>query len=455
MSLSLTVIKVGGSLLGDGVDLRCAAAAIAERRRRGEKLLVVVSALRGVTDLLGRAAHRAVDSHSLDGGPGRVLDELWQRHETVASGLADGGMTGARIQPILEEVQGLLDSIRVRGALPENLYCRLLSYGERLSVPLLVAAIQGAGADARGVTAEEVGLETTGAGRDSTCDVAASVPGLRGLLPDLKTRVVVLTGFYGVDQHGAVALFGRGGSDDTAAAVTAGLAAGHLELWKDTPGIMSADPRQVEGVRVVPELSFDEIAQLGAYGSHIVHHGSLEPLRGASTEIRICALGGLNGGGTRVIEMRRRRTPRVMALTGFRGGVEFRLPLPGDGLWEIARKVSSCLAKAGIPVPTITPRNGSICFTLADSEVGRAREALRGLVGRELEPRRFSPRIGAVGEGIATEPAIGSRILASLAHSKRRSTPQVEASGHSGLSCALREEELLPALRALHGQFFT
>ncbi len=349
MRTRLTVVKVGGSVLASEADLRRAAVTIAERRRDGETLLVVGSALKGVTDLLERTAAQAVDRRQ-NGHLAVTLEELWRRHVEMACGIA-GGAALERIKGTLGEAEALAGAIRATGELPDATYARLLSFGERLSVILLAAAIEAAGEEARPVASEEAGVRAAGPPRAGSCDLPASAPGFRWMRCGLRDRILVLTGFYGIDEAGDVVLFGRGGSDNTACAVAAGLDADRLELWKDVPGFMSADPRDVRGARIVQEISFDEVAQLGAYGSRIVNHGCLAPLRGRTVQIFISSIPESGApAGTRLVEGLRRDTVRVVALAGQRGETAM-VGAVGDGVAgdpEIRARMLSCLAAAGV-----------------------------------------------------------------------------------------------------------
>src|SRR5215218_7052913 len=310
----LTVVKVGGSLL------QRVAAALAKRQREGGALLVVASALKGVTDLLDLAASQARDRRQSNGHLGETLGALSERHLEITRDLSADGSVLDRVRGALAEMEELVGSISATGELTDATYARLLSYGERLSVLLLAAALREAGPEARPIAAEEAGLKAEGSPRAGSCDIPASAPGLRKIRGELQSRVLVLTGFYGIGGDGGVVLFGRGGSDDTACAVAAGLDADRLELWKDVPGFMSADPREVRGARVIHEVSFDEVAQLGAYGSRVVHHGCLEPLRGRATQVFLSAIPGGGASGTRLVERLQRGAARVVALASRRGG---------------------------------------------------------------------------------------------------------------------------------------
>lgn len=392
----LTVVKAGGSLLACPADLRRVASAIVEARRAGGSLLVVASALKGVTDLLDLAAGQAKD-RSQNGHLGTTVDGLRRRHQEFLEGI-DGGDSGGsvhgRVGETLDEVEALVRHVRARGELPDATYARLLSYGERLSSILLAAAIQAAGQEAQPITSEAAGLRAEGPPRSGSCDLPASAPGLRWMRRELRDRVLVLTGFYGVGADDGVVLFGRGGSDDTACAVAAGLDADRLELWKDVPGLMSADPREVQGARVIREVSFDEVAQLGAYGSRVVHHGCLEPLRGRPIQICVSSI-------------------------------------PGS-------------------IPDSIPGGGSTTGTRLVERLPHRGTRVVALVSRRCSPAL----IGLVGEGVAGDPSIRSRMLSCLAAAKVRGDLAPRPSGASGLSCTVHPEDLAPALSGLHESFF-
>lgn len=381
----LTVVKVGGSLLATKADFLRVATALAEKRRNGESLLVVASALKGVTDLLEQAVLRARERWPLNGHASHLLEAVRQRHLEIATSIA--GAVYPQVRKMLDELESLLQAIHAGDDMSDATDARVLSYGERLSVLLLASAIEAAGPAAQPIASEEAGLRAWGSRRAGSCDLPASAPGLERIRERLLHRIPVLTGFYGVDEAGEVVLFGRGGSDDTACAVAAGLDADRVELWKDVPGLMSADPRDVHGARLIQEISFDEVVQLGAYGSRVVHHGCLEPLRGRSTQVFVSSIPGSNGSsGTRLVERLERDEARVVAL--------------------VSRRCSPAL-------------------------------------------------IGMVGQGVASDPGIRSRMLSCLDVAGIRCDLAAEPSGRSGLSCTVHPEDLVPALRGLHESFFS
>ncbi len=459
--MSLTVVKVGGGLLDGPADLDAVVASIVRRRRRGERLLVVVSALKGVTDTLEQAAVDALDPRSGGEMVRALVAQLHRRHERVVAGKpgAEGVLLGLRVA--LDGVERLLTGIRLTGELTERTHDLLLAHGERLSAPLLAEALRLGGVDARSVTSEEAGLVARGPFRVGGCDVEASREGLRGLLHELHDRVLVLTGFYGVNADGDVVLFGRGGTDYTAGVVAAGLDADALELWKDVPGFMSADPRSVPGARLVPALSFDEACELGYYGARILHPRCLEPLRGGRQAISFRSISDVDAVGTRIVERHEAGAPAVAALAHRPDVAVVRVEgaamvnQPG-----VAGRILGALGRAGVSVDAVASSMTSLSFTVDDAQVALVRRSLRllqeedaGLLER-LEVRRGVVLLGVVGEGVASDAGVAARMLGRLQELGEPLELISHGPGDVGLSCAVPERRAQQALVLLHEEFF-
>ena len=459
--MTLTVVKVGGGLLDGPADLDAVVRALVGRRRKGARLLVVVSALKGVTDSLESAAGDALDPRAGGELVRTLVENLRQRHAALAVGRpgADALLLGMR--RALDGVDRLLTGIRLTGELTERTRDLLLAHGERLSAPLLAEALRVGGVDARAVTAEEAGLVARGPFGLGRCDVEASRESLQALLHELHDRVIVLTGFYGVNRDGDVVLFGRGGTDYTAGVVAAGLDADALELWKDVPGFMSADPRAVPCARLVPELSFAEACELGYYGARILHPRCLEPLRGNRQEISLRSVNDVDTVGTRIVERRSGATSGVAALAHRPGVAVVRVEgatmvnQPG-----VAGRVFGALGQAGVNIDAIASSMTSISFTVDEEQIALVRRSLRLLQEEEqgviehLEIRRGVVLIGVVGDGVASDPTVAARMLGALQELGEAAELISHGPGDVGLSCAVPESEQERVLALLHEAFF-
>lgn len=454
--MRVTVIKVGGSLLHDAAELEAAAARIADRRRGGEEaLLVVASAFQGVTDQLERAALRALDPVDGHTACRRLLEDLRQRHEELAL-IVDGKAVLPTIRELLDEVERLFGDLSGPRELTEDAWARLLSWGERLSVPLVAAAVRRAGHDARALTSEDLGLRARRGLAAGICDLERSAAGLRRIRPELRERVLVVTGFYGVDGEGSVVLFGRGGSDTTAGALAAGLEADDLEMWKDVPGFLSADPRWVPGARLIPELSFDEAAHLGTYGARVLHPESLTPLHGRPT--RVCLRSpGEPRCGTVVAEGRRRAAGEVAGLAARRGRAEVRLNETAlAAAPALAGEVLGGLAEADLRIGR--EGGGSLRFTVDAGQVPRVHAALERLTGSRkvaIDIRRHPARIGIVGDGVTTDGTASRRIRTRLADAGLSGAVVLPEPRRPVICCTVHDEDLEAALLALHEAFFS
>lgn len=457
--MNLTVVKVGGGLLGGAAELQRVVAALASRRPTGERLVVVASALRGVTDSLDQAARAAVDPRAGAELERDLVQSLRRRHEDAAG--ADGAAAALGLRTSLDGVSRLLTGIRLTGELTERTRAQLLAHGERLAAPLLAESLRAAGVDARAVHAEEAGLVARGPYAVGSCDLPASTQGLGGLAHELHDRILVLTGFYGLDSSGDVVLFGRGGTDYTAGIVAAGLAADRLELWKDVPGFLSADPRAVPSARLVPELSFDEACELGYYGARILHPRCLEPLRGRSLSVRVRPVEGERDAGTAIVE-RAAGAPGQVAALAHRSGVAV-VTARGAAMVNqpgVAGAVLSAVGREGINVDAIAASMTSVSFTVDEADTPLVRRTLRLLAADggagidEVELRTDVALVGLVGDGVAADPSIPARALSCLAG---LGSP-MELISHGprdvGLSCVVPQEALGPALAALHRTFF-
>ncbi len=160
---------------------------------------------------------------------------------------------------------------------------QVLATGERLSVPVLVAALESAGIPAEGEDASAL-IRTDSRFGEAEVDLAVTRTQVRQRLGDRHT-VKVVTGFFGADAAGRTALLGRGASDTSATLLAACLDAERVELWSDVDGVLSGDPRLVGNAFPLPRLSYDEAAELAFYGAKVLHKRSIAPARNQAIPI--------------------------------------------------------------------------------------------------------------------------------------------------------------------------
>lgn len=284
-SRAVRVIKFGGTSVGAFEPL-CTALRVVERRARHGRVVVVVSALSGVTDALA-AASASIGRRDFD--PWRFVVGLRQRHQNLCARLVP---TGARAQAEValaawfDELLALL-SADAPPTPTDEWRARVLACGERLCAPIVAAALSARGLCAGAVDAAAL-IRTDAQWEAARVDAAATRAAVRAWWERVPAaQVPVVTGFIGGTAAGATTLLGRGGSDYSAALLGAALEAERVEIWSDVDGVLSADPRLVAEARTLRRLSYDEAEELARAGARVLHPGTLRPLAQAGVPLRV------------------------------------------------------------------------------------------------------------------------------------------------------------------------
>ncbi len=271
------ILKFGGTSVGTAQSLASAcgiAAASAHERRT----VVVVSALSGVTTALVEAVRGAVRGETSHRA---LVPELLRRHGALleATGAGPGSAEAARaLHRRVARLAELLEEATHRRGCPPDAQAEVLGVGEGLAVPVFVAALRAGGLAAE--EADAARLIRTDAGFP---EAAVDFPASRRLIATWWAHqpagvVPVVPGFLAATRGGRATLLGRGGSDYTAAILGHSLGAERVEIWTDVDGVLSADPRLVEGARPLPRLAYGEAAALAAAGARVLHPRTVEPL---------------------------------------------------------------------------------------------------------------------------------------------------------------------------------
>ena len=278
------VLKFGGTSVGTAECLR-KALDIAETAARERPVVVVVSALSGVTNALDAALGGAAAAR-LD-VPGFAAAVL-ARHLGLLGAVAAGRPAVRAATAVRERAAELEESLRAvaaRRVFSAKARAAVLALGERLSAPIVAAALRSRGIDAHPVDSASL-VRTDEAFAEAAVDYAASRRLTEAAIGALGLGAVpVVTGFFGATERGETTLLGRGGSDLTAAVLGWALDAERVEIWSDVDGVMTADPRVVSTAETLPRLSYAEAAALARGGAKVLHPRTLEPLEEAGIPV--------------------------------------------------------------------------------------------------------------------------------------------------------------------------
>ena len=454
----MKTMKFGGGCLKDADGLRRVVARI---RAEDERPCVVVSALSGVTDLLldgiaavqsdrdaaRRIVARCRDVH-LDILERTVADEQLKR-ETVES-----------LDEELEKTERVLTGIALTGETSVALRNQVIVTGERLAARLVAAALRADGAEAMHYDADAAGLLTDGNLENATANLKAFRRNLERRSPDfLGGRAApVVTGFFGVTAAGRIALFGRNGSDYSAAVVARVVEADELEIWKDVDGFMTADPKLVPQARKIDHLSVYEAAELSYFGAKILHPRTLEPLDGTRTAVRIKSLLDPCGTGTEISSEAREDENVVKSVTADDTIAVLRIHGPGVGYKPgVIGRVGRRLASRGVNIHAIITAQTCINLLLDKRDARRSLDTLRGLdvgVISRLDVEDDIVLIAVVGEGLLNRRGVAARIFSAVSQAgvnvEMISTGASEAAAYFIVRRAAGDA----AIGAIHHEFF-
>jgi bifunctional aspartokinase / homoserine dehydrogenase 1 len=459
------VHKFGGASLADSAAVRHAVDII--RRHRPEPTVVVVSAMAGTTDALLGVAHQAGTGEART--VASLIARLRSRHAEVARALLPAGRERADvlayISDVFEELEALAQGLRLLRELTSRTNDYLVSRGERLSARLLEAALEADGAKVKYVDALEI-IHTDGAFGQAAPDFARTDRSVQRVLAPLLARGVipVVPGFIGATPDGEVATLGRGGSDLTATLLARGLGAARVSLWKDVPGLLTADPRVVPDARVVPQLHAREAAELAYYGAKVLHPRALIPVTGRRIPVFVRPFADAGSPGTEVSERVAPARFPVKALTAALG--QALVTVTGNGMLGvpgIAARTFAALHSRQISVSLISQASSehSICFSVPETAGEEARESLEREFRSEIargeidgvEVVEGMATVAVVGLGMAGTPGIAAGVFSALGAGGINVVAIAQGSSELNISIVVSAKEAAEAQRRIHAAF--
>ncbi len=460
----LEVWKFGGASLADAGAINRALTLIG---KHSGPLVVVASALGGITDLLLEGAAAATSGRSADAK--KAAAELLRRHRDVARALIPGGDARRKLLAIIDasarEYHELCVAIGVLGHLAPRASDLLVSRGERLSASILAAALSHSRRRAAFVDATDMVVTDSHHGSAAPHLAATARLARRRLGPMLsKGTIAVVPGFIGKAPDGSVTTLGRGGSDLTATLLGRSLGAKNVVCWKDVPGILTADPRLVSDARLIPQLHHREAAEVAHYGAKVLHPRALIPIAGTRITLHVRSFVHPEQPGTEVSARRSLSEYPVKALAIVRGQAIVTVAGKGMvGVHGIAARTFVAVDAERLSVSTIfqASSESSIGFTLPEAEADRAVDSLRqafrdelatGLID-DITARRGIAVVAVVGDGMAGAPGIASRVFSALATGGINVVAIAQGSSERNISFAVNAEQATEAARRVHEAF--
>ena len=458
------VLKFGGTSISSAANIRHVANLINSLSKQ-HKIVCVFSAITGVTDdlikittLIQNRNNDAVNNFAK-----KIIKNHVQISNECVKNLKIRKELVNKMTADLSEFQELLHGMLLLGEVTPRSSDYLISFGERLSINLVTAALNDLSAKAVALTGKDAGIVTDsnfGEAKPLMDTTRLHVSHTIDALLEKKT-LPIIGGFAGADQHGNITTFGRGGSDYTATIIASSIKADEVWLMSDVDGLMTTDPKIVKNAKVLKEVSYIEAMEMALFGAKYIHPRALEPLVTKKILLRIKSTFNVKNPGTLVTATPQADAQKTVkcvsairhtALIDVRGGS--MVGAPGT-----AATIFSTLAKAGVNIMMISqsPSESSISIIVKKIDLDKAVNALEmnllGKIIKKVDVTVDVAIIALIGSGMRGIVGVASKVFAAVA--KKRVNVVMIAQGSSELNLAfvVKDADCNVAVQALHDEF--
>lgn len=458
------VLKYGGTSISSAKDIQNVAKHI-QSLSKSNQLVIVCSAISDTTDDLIEISQSIKKENKKKAE--QLAKKISNRHQQLATKTIKKSHIRKKVlekfNQYFSELVALIDGMVLLGEVTPRSMDYLFSFGERLSIQLISAAINDLGKKSIPLTGKEVGIVTDSNFGESKPLMDTTKLRVSKTLDSLfsKKVVPVVGGFVGADQHGHVTTFGRGGSDYSATIIGSCIKADEIWLMSDVDGLMTADPKIIKNAKLLKEVSYIEAIEMAMFGAKQIHPRTFEPLLAKKIPMHIRSSFNVTNKGTLVTSSpspTAKNTVKCVSNVSHNGLIDIRggsmVGTPGT-----AGKIFSTLANAGINVMMISqnPSESSITIVVKNTDLDKAVNTLElellGKIIKKLEVTTNMAIIALIGSGMRGTIGVASKVFGSLAKNKVNVSMITQGSSELNLAFVVKNSDAKSAVQALHNEF--
>ena len=456
----MKVLKFGGTSVGSVKSILCLKK-IVEKEAKKQPIVVVVSALGGITDKLLTTAQLALN------GDERYKDEydlMVKRHhqmiDTIITDNAKRENLFNIVDVMFDQLKSIYYGVYLIHDLSEKTQNAIVSYGERLSSNITAALVK----NAQLFDSREF-IQTEYKNHRHMLDSELTNILVRKTFEDIP-RISVVPGFISRDKNtGETTNLGRGGSDYTAAIIAAALNAEVLEIWTDVDGFMTADPRVIRSAYTINELSYKEAMELCNFGAKVIYPPTIYPVCMKDIPIKVKNTFNLDGPGKIIKEKINNDQKVIKGISSISGTTLITVTgLSMVGVIGVNRRIFTALANNGISVFLVSQASSenSTSIAVKDSDAEKAVEVLNDEFAKEIETGAMFPMhaesglatIAIVGENMKHTPGIAGKLFGTLGRSGINVIACAQGAFETNISFVVDGAYLRKSLNVLHDSFF-
>jgi aspartate kinase len=460
------VMKFGGTSIADQHCVGNVSGIVVSHVKKGFEVVVVVSALSGVTDQLLDASEKA-KQRSLNEVL-EILSNIEKRHLALAKEAIQDNMPRKEATKVvrenLDELRKVLTGISYLGEATPRSKDYVLSFGERLSAPIICGALIDHGLKSEYYTGGDAGIVTNSNFGEALPIMNVTKDRIQKVIGSSLTagNTPVISGFIAASEDGSITTLGRGGSDYTAVILGVALDADEVWFWTDSDGLLTADPKIEPLAKTIPEISFQEAIEMAIFGAKRMHPRALEPAIQVGPPVRIRNVFKPEAPGTIITEDKKVKSEGVVkALTLFANVALINVEGVGMvGIPGTAAKIFETLGRNGINILLISQSSSeaNISFIISRDKMAKTvaaieRDLIRPSIIREVTAEKDVCVISAVGAGMRGTPGIAAMIFGAIARKNVNIRMIAQGSSELNISFVVSEKDGKEALRALHKEF--
>ncbi|MBK7309077.1 MAG: bifunctional aspartate kinase/homoserine dehydrogenase I [Chitinophagaceae bacterium] len=459
----MQVLKFGGSSVANAENIN-KVVEIIKNKKADVKTVVVVSALGGITDLLLKTAALA---EANDESYKAVLKEIEDKHLGTVQELIPVQQQSSvlsLVKKICNEAEDICNGIFLLRELSARTKDRIVSYGELLSSQIIAAKLNAVGLPAEWKDAREIIMTDSNYGI-AAVDFVATDKKAAAFFKESASSLFIIPGFIAADKNNVTTTLGRGGSDYTAAILAAAVNAAVLEIWTDVSGMMTADPRLVNNIKHIPQISYQEAMELSHFGAKVIYPPTIQPVMKKGIPVWIKNTFAPEEPGTVIKNEATATGTSIQGISSINSIV--LLSLEGSGMVGIpgfSKRLFEALANASINVILITQGSSehSICVGVDEYASAKAKEVIDAAFAYEIETNKVDPIIvekelsivAIVGDNMKNHSGISGKMFSALGRNGVSIRAIAQGSSERNISAVISTADVKKAINVLHEEFF-
>ena len=459
----MKVLKFGGSSVANSKSLSNVISII--KKNKNQKIIIVVSALGGVTDILSEMLYKAINKNYSFKTFLNLIEELHLEPIQEFIPIEEQSELISFLKSKINEIEDVLNAISMINEDTESIQAKVLSYGEILSSYIIHKILLKSSIDIELLDSTSI-IKTNNLNKKDVVNIELSSQNLKEEISKKEKNIYLMAGFVASDEKNSIKTLGRGGSDYTASLVASFLNANLLEIWTDVNGMYTANPSIVTQAKPIPKLSYQEAMELSHFGAKVLYPPTIQPLIKKKIPVFIKNTFNYKSPGTMISSDSINDEKNVVKGISHIDNVSL-INLEGSGMIGItgfSQKLFHALSSNNINIIMITQASSehSICIGLTNNDAEKAKKIIEDEFSLEIRMNRLNPvsieknmvNIAVVGDKMKDHQGISGKLFSSLGANNINIRAIAQGASERNISIIIDKKNTVKALNTIHERFF-